>query len=89
MPASLAEYKRMMADRPPKFNEADCQFTPAARNKSGYYCDECMHWFDSPVGHRSVCEIYRPRDDGSVEPKAKCMFWTRTGERFPLLAKET
>jgi hypothetical protein len=86
--ATLSSYRHLLADRPDKFSAQEVAFTMPNRNNTDYYCKECRHWFDSPGAHRSVCEIYRPASDESVPPKGKCMFWTRTGERFPLLHQE-
>jgi hypothetical protein len=85
MPVTIGEYRKLIADRPRKFTETEVRFAPPSRNNTDYYCKDCSHWFESPGAKRSVCEIMRKRDDSSVEPKAKCMFWTRTGMKFPLL----
>jgi hypothetical protein len=81
----LADYKRLLADRPEKLTGPEASYTPAAQNKSDYFCDECLHFFTSKVAGRKVCEVVRLQPERSIEPKAKCKFWTHTGERFPLL----
>jgi hypothetical protein len=81
----LADYKRLLSDRPDKFSGKEAGYTPAAQNKTEYTCDDCRHFFTGPAASYNVCEVVRLQPEKSIEPKAKCRFWTRTGERFPLL----
>lgn len=83
--ATLADYRRLLADRPDKFSGADAQYTPVSSNKTDYHCDDCRHFFTGKAAGYNVCEVVRLQPEKSIEPKAKCKFWTRTGERFPLL----
>jgi hypothetical protein len=85
MTAVLSDYKHLLADRPAKFTGTESGYTPAAKNKTEYTCDDCRHFFTGPAAGYSVCEVVRLVPEKSIEPKAKCKFWTRTGERFPLL----
>jgi len=85
----LADYKHLLADRPVKLSGKEASYTPAAQNKTDYFCSDCLHFFTGKVAGYSVCEIVRLQPEKSIEPSAKCKFWTRTGERLPLLnAKE-
>lgn len=84
----LADYKRLLADRPEKLSGAEADYTPASKNDSGYHCDQCRHFFTGKVSGHNVCEVVRLQPERSIEPKAKCKFWTRTGERFPLLRSD-
>lgn len=84
---SLSDYRAMVADHPRKFSESEVGYTPAARNSTTYYCDECLHFYEGPAAHRNVCEILRRVGEASIEAKAKCSFWTRTGQKHPLLER--
>jgi len=83
--ATLADYRRLIADRPAKLTGPEAQYTPASQNSTDYHCDQCRHFFISKVAGYNVCEVVRLQPEKSIESKAKCKFWTRTGERFPLL----
>ena len=85
MPASLADYERLVADRPTKFSEREAGYIPAAGNKTDRFCDECLHFYTGKIAKRNVCEILRRSGEASIEPKATCAFWTMTGLRHPLL----
>ena len=84
----LARYQRLLADRPGKLTASESGYTPPARNQTDYFCDECLHFYTGKAARRTVCEIVRLQPERSIEPKAKCRFWTRTGEKFPLLRTE-
>lgn len=81
----LADYKRLLTDRPVKFTGAEAGYVPASRNDGEYTCDDCRHFFTGPAAGYNVCEIVRLTPEKSIEPKARCRFWTRTGERWPML----
>lgn len=83
--ATLADYKRLLADRPEKFSGSEAQYFPATKNDTTYTCDSCRHFFNGKVAGYNVCEVVRLQPEKSIEPGARCKFWTRTGERFPLL----
>jgi hypothetical protein len=86
MSATLADYKRHIADRPEKFTGPESNYVPASKNKPDQYrCDTCRHFFIGEVAGYNVCEVVRLQPEKSIEPGARCKFWTRTGERFPLL----
>ena len=84
-PEGLARYRALIADRPDKFSGKEAGYTPAAQNKTEYTCDDCRHFFIGPAAGYNVCEVVRLQPEASIEPKAKCRYWTRTGERHPLL----
>jgi len=81
----LARYRELLADRPEKFTGRESDYTPAAKNSTAYFCKDCLHFFMGKVAGYNVCEVVRLHPEMSIEPKAKCKYWTRTGERFPLL----
>jgi len=81
----LDKYRKLLADRPEKFTGKEADYTPAARNKSDYFCKDCKHFFTGKVAGYNVCEVVRLHPEMSIEPKARCRYWTRTGERFPIL----
>lgn len=85
MSATLVDYRRLLADRPEKLSGKEADYASAAQNKSDYHCDDCLHFFTGKVAGRKVCEVVRLQPEKSIEPNARCKFWTRTGERFPLL----
>lgn len=85
MSATLTDYRRLLADRPDKFTGPEASYTPESQNKSDYACEDCLHFFTGKAARRRVCEVVRLQPERSIEPRAKCKFWTHTGERFPLL----
>ncbi len=85
MTGTLAEYKRLLADRPAKFTAAEAAYQSQKQNTTDYFCRDCRHFFQGPVAGYNVCEVVRLQPEKSIESHAKCKFWTRTGERFPLL----
>jgi len=85
--ATLEEYRQLIADRPKKFTAEEVGFKSESENDSILNCCSCAHWFQSPARNSSVCEIYRPADDGDVPSLGVCMFHTIDGKHFPLLEK--
>lgn len=83
--ATLADYERIVADRPTKFSEREAGYTPASKNKTDYHCDECLHFYEGKIAKRNVCEIMRRNGEATIEPEANCRFWTMTGLKHPLL----
>ena len=77
-----AEYLKLIADRPPKFDARQVGYGPS---KGGPSCSTCRHFFVSKVARRRVCEIFRPDHDSSVDPDYTCKFHTKDGVSFPLL----
>lgn len=84
----LEKYDKLLADRPEKFSGREASYTPASENKTTYHCSDCRHFFTGKVAGYNVCEVVRLQPERSIEPKAKCRYWTRTGERFPLLRSD-
>ena len=71
--ATDADYRALMADRPPKFTERQSlyQLTPRGRQR----CAGCAHFYRSVTRDRRVCEVVRPNGDVNVSPSAWCKFW--------------
>jgi hypothetical protein len=89
MPAATkAEYERLLADRPRKFTGAEAGYVPAAKNDGDYTCSDCLHFYTGKAAGRSVCEVVRLTPERSIEPKARCKFWTHAGLKFPLLRSD-
>jgi hypothetical protein len=83
--ATLSQYRELISDRPKKFSESEAGYTSPARSNSDYHCEDCLHFYRGLAARRTVCEILRRPMGSDIEPKAHCVFWTRTGDRFPLL----
>ncbi len=85
MNGTLADYHRLLSDRPDKFSGTEASYQSPSQNKTDYHCKDCLHFFTGKVAGYSVCEVVRLQPERSIEPEAKCKFWTHTGGRFPLL----
>ena len=82
--ASMAEYQKLVADRPRKFSVEEADFK--LQSPDGLRCSGCWHWAQIPNQHRSTCEIVAPDgDERMVPPEATCKFQTADGSTFPRL----
>ena len=83
MTVSLSLYRRLMDNRPLKFNEDEVNFRKSDGDER---CEGCVHYFTRGVDGYSVCEIYRSdTEERSIPPDYVCDFHTTDGEKFPLL----
>ena len=82
---TLQQYRKLVADHPRKFDGPEIEFSP--KGEPGYECHACFHFYDGNVAKRSVCEIYRGAEGGSVPSEGGCRFWTRDGKRHPLFQR--
>lgn len=78
-----AGYKRLMEDRPLKWDTSDVNYRPSEGKER---CSRCLHFYLRNIDHFGVCEIFRSEttDQEGVQPGYTCDFFTRDGERFPL-----
>jgi hypothetical protein len=83
--ATFADYKRLLADRPAKFDDAQSQYRMATGKER---CGACMHFFESPVSGYTVCEVVRPVPERPIHPAWVCKFFTPDGEDYPLVPEE-
>jgi hypothetical protein len=72
----------MIADRPLKFAEEEVNYRDSTEDA---LCGKCVHFFTREVDKHHTCEIFRPKDDASIEPNYVCDFFSADGEEFPLL----
>lgn len=79
---TLNAYRRIIENRPYKFNEDEVNYGEATNED---VCKTCVHFFERVVDEFHTCEIFRPTDDSSVEPNYVCDFHTADGEEFPFL----
>lgn len=83
---SFEEYEAVVSDRPEKLTEEQVEYRDAEGKEK---CKVCWHFFTQGGGdRRTVCEIFRPSDDGNVEPEKVCSFFTPDGEEYPLLKEK-
>lgn len=75
-------YDRIMADRPFKLNEEEVEYRDSTGEE---HCKDCLHFYTREVDQHHTCEIFRPKDDESVEPDYVCDFFTTNGDDFPLI----
>lgn len=79
---TLNAYRRIIENRPYKFNEDEVAYGEATGEE---VCKTCAHFFERVTDKFHTCEIFRPTDDASVDPAYVCDFHTTNGEAFPLL----
>lgn len=75
-------YDRMIENRPLKFDAEEVSYREADEEER---CGKCMHFYSRKVDGHNVCEIFRPKEDESVDPDYVCDFFSEDGEVFPLL----
>lgn len=80
---TIGDYLRLYKDRPEKFTAEDVGFTE--RTTDAMPCCGCFNWFYSPAMSKSVCQIFRPEDDGDVPSLGSCIFYTLDNTVFPKL----
>jgi hypothetical protein len=73
-----------------KFSEEDADYRDGegslhSHGTRHHCCRKCIHYLVRKVDDFGVCEIVRPLDDQPIDEDYVCSFWTRDGERFPLL----
>ena len=87
--ADLAEYRKLLEDRPEKFKADDVEYEPAPAG-SVLRCASCIHFFARRVDNFTTCEIFRdPETDANgVRPDFRCKFYTSDGDVHPLLMEE-
>lgn len=78
---SLDDYKKMIEDRPEKFDEDQVNYRESDVNSE---CSGCLHFFERRIDSFAVCEIMRPDKDEDVKMNWVCDFFTKDGESFPL-----
>lgn len=78
-------YERMIADRPLKFSAKEVNYRDSVEESEEAYCHSCVHFFTRKIDGHNTCEIFRPKDDESVDPNYVCDFFSPDGEEFPLL----
>ena len=84
--ATKADYDKLMADRPEKMDEAESGYRVGEGNSNSPHCSGCIHLYQRKLDHYAVCEIVRPvKGDEEIGLDAVCDFWTKDGEKFPLL----
>lgn len=84
MKATLADYRRLIDDRPEKFDEAESGYRDAGGED--LRCQNCMHLFERKIDKFKVCEVVRPtKGDEEIKLHWTCRFHTDDGEEFPLL----
>lgn len=79
---SKSLYDRLIEDRPFKLDEQEVNYRDAEGEEK---CMNCIHFFNRNVDEFHTCEIFRPKDDASVNPKYVCDFFSVDGIEFPLL----
>ena len=86
---SMAEYKKIIADRPEKASAADVNFRMKALEPQKS-CSDCFHFYSGPTAKRNVCELTTGPDPESrhIPREADCDYWTNDGKVFPLLGRK-
>lgn len=87
MTATVAEYNKLIEDRPDKFDAEDVGYREAEGRER---CGRCIHLFIRKLDNFGVCEIFRSdeTDDDGIDPDHVCDFFTRDGSNFPLLKEK-
>ncbi len=75
-------YLRLIENRPYKFDEEEVNYR---QGEDLERCGTCVHFFERVTDKFHTCEIFRPKDDSTVNPAYVCDFHTTDGEEFPLL----
>jgi hypothetical protein len=75
-------YEELMSDPIPKFSGEDVDYRKSGGKE---HCGTCIHFLERRVDDYGVCEIVRLEPDGPIEESYVCDYWTKDGERFPLL----
>jgi len=75
-------YFRIVENRPFKFSAEEVNYRDGEGEE---ICRTCQHFFERVIDKFHTCEIFRPKDDASVEAEYVCDFHTVDGEEFPLL----
>lgn len=84
MMPTLADYRKLMEDRPEKWSPDDVNYREAGGRDR---CARCLHFYERHLDRHGVCELMRSEatDRDGVDPDYVCDFYTRDGEVFPLL----
>lgn len=70
---SKESYLRLMENRPYKFDEDEVDYREGEGDE---LCKTCIHFFTREADEFHTCEIFRPKDDESVDPEYVCDFWS-------------
>ena len=65
-----------------KFSPEDVNYRDS---EDKHQCRNCVHFLVRKVDQFGICEVVRPADDEPIDEDYVCDFWTRDGEKFPLL----
>ena len=75
-------YLRLIDNKPYKFDEEEVNYRDGEGDD---VCRTCVHFFERMIDKFHTCEIFRPRDEGPVDPDYVCDFHTKDNETYPLL----
>jgi hypothetical protein len=90
MAKTKKNYDSLMESAVEKFSEEDADYRDGegslhSHGPRHHRCGNCVHFLVRKVDQFGICEVVRPPDDEPIDEDYVCSFWTRDGEKFPLL----
>ena len=82
MAKTKKNYDSLMESAVEKFTPEDVNYRDS---EDKHQCRNCVHFLVRKVDQFGICEVVRPPDDEPIDEDYVCSFWTRDGEKFPLL----
>lgn len=83
MAKTKKHYDELLSAQVEKFTPEDVNYRDSENDRE--QCRKCIHYLVRRVDGFSLCEIVRPEDNDPIDPDYVCQFFTKDGEKFPLL----
>ena len=82
MAKTKKNYDSLMESAVEKFTPDDVNYRDS---EDKHQCRNCVHFLVRKVDQFGICEVVRLPDEEPIDEDYVCDFWTRDGEKFPLL----